>query len=227
MGRLYLDGSILSNTPFNLPEIHVPEDQLKALTAFIHRTEVPYREWWARELHDGSVDALVALLSAHLSSLRFLHLGHAFTPQSGLTGMVLRSLICETGAYKLGKGDFQHFEYLQNLTFAHCESRDEACDWKVKNTADILPFFYLPNLQFVSASIDNPDKWLWPAPLTHAPSPLKLKSFDLTDIRERYLGEILAVTKNLETLSWKWYYDNSAADDFAVTQTLDLDQVGA
>jgi hypothetical protein len=129
--------------------------------------------------------------------------------------------ICEPEIYKLS-----NFQHLQELSFIGSESRDEACDRKTKNTADILSFFYLPNLQHMSASIENPDKWSWPAPHAHAPTLSKLKSLDLRKIREGYLGEILAVTKNLETLCWKWYYDNDVWDDFAVTQTLNLNQTG-
>lgn len=56
-------------TQFEFPKIHIPQDQLDEPIAFIRRTGVPYRGWWSRELRDGSVDALVALLLAQLSSL--------------------------------------------------------------------------------------------------------------------------------------------------------------
>ncbi|GES59955.1 hypothetical protein ATEIFO6365_0002028600 [Aspergillus terreus] len=217
---LHLDGFawVVHATRFKLPKIHIPEDQLDQAVAFIRGSGVPYIDWWSQELRDGSVDALVALLLSQLQSLEYLHLSHAFTRQCALTGIVLHSTICEPGPYKLG-----NFQYLQVLSFLRRESRDEACDTTVKNTAAILPFFYLPNLRHVSASIQNPDnRWAWPAP--HPPVPSKLKSLDLTDIREGCLGELLAVSKNLETLRWKWYYDSSVEDGF-VTQTVDLDQI--
>ncbi|KAL4987883.1 hypothetical protein BDW68DRAFT_187612 [Aspergillus falconensis] len=171
--RLHLDGKAwaVHATRFKLPKIHIPEDQLAEPVAFIRRTGVPYRDWWSRD-----------------TPLKFLHLGRAFTRQSALTGMMLRSAICESGTYKLG-----NFQHLQELSFLRRESRDEARNRKVKNTADLLPFFYLPNLQH-------------------------LKTLNLTNIREGCLGEILAVTKNLETLHWKWYYDSGVEDDF-ITQT--------
>ena len=206
-------------TRFKLAKIHIPEDQLDEAITFIHLTGVPYKGWWCRELRDGSIDALIALLLAQLSSLRYLHLGIAFTRQCPLTGTMLRSAICEPGAYNLC-----NFQYLQEISFLHLEGRDEACHGMVKNTAAILPFFYLPNLRHVSASIQNPDKWAWPA--LHAPIASNLKSLDLTIIREGCLGEILAVTKNLETLRWKWYYDAGVEDNF-ITQTVDLDQIAA
>jgi hypothetical protein len=218
---LHLDGFawVVHATRFKLPKIHIPEDQLDQAIAFICGSGVPCIDWWSQELRDGSIDALIALLLSQLQSLEYLHLGHAFTRQCALTGIVLRSAICEPGAYKLG-----NFQHLQVLSFLRRESRDEACDTTVKNTAAILPFFYLPNLRHVSASIQNPDKWAWPAP--HAPASSKLKSLDLRDIREGCLGELLAVSKNLETLRWKWYYDSSVEDNF-VTQTVDLDQIAA
>jgi hypothetical protein len=170
---LHLDGFAwaVHGTRFKLPQIHIPENQLDEAIAFIHRSGVPYIGWWSRELCDGSVDALVALLLAQLSSLQYLYLGHAFTQQCALTGILLHSAICEPDTYKLG-----NFQYLEQLSFLHHESRDKACSRKVKNTAAILPFFYLPNLQQVSASIDNLDKWTWSAP--QAPVPSKLESLD-------------------------------------------------
>ncbi|RJE20068.1 hypothetical protein PHISCL_07587 [Aspergillus sclerotialis] len=44
--------------------------------------------------------------------------------------------------------------------------------------------------------------------------------------RRGCLGEIVAVTKNLETLRWMWYYDSGVMDNFT-TQTVDLDQIAA
>ncbi|KAL4776586.1 hypothetical protein BDW60DRAFT_224225 [Aspergillus nidulans var. acristatus] len=127
---LHLDGFpwAVHGTRFKLPQIHIPENQLD--------------EAIARELCDCSVDALVALLLAQLSSLQYLYLGHAFTQQS----------ICEPDTYKLG-----NFQYLEQLSFLHHESRDKACSRKVKNTAAILPFFYLPNLQqwYYDSGVDN------------------------------------------------------------------------
>ncbi|KAL3430531.1 hypothetical protein BDV09DRAFT_202135 [Aspergillus tetrazonus] len=200
-------------------QIHIPHDQLKEPVAFIRRSGVPYRDSWSRELCNGSVDALVALLLSQLQSLEYLYLGYTFTRQSAFTGLMLRSAVCEPGTYQLG-----NFQHLQELSFLCLESRDEACDRNIKNTAAILTFFYLPNLRHMSASIQNLDKWAWPAP--YPPVPSKLKFLDLEIIREGSLGELLAVTKNLETLRWKWYYDFSVEDDF-VTQTLDLDQIAA
>ena len=219
---LHLDGKAwrAREARFEFPKIHTPEDQLDQSIALIDRTGVPYREYWSRELRGGSVDALVALLLTQLPSVRHIHLGKDFTRQCALTSMMLRSAICEAGTYKLCG-----FQHLQTLSYLRRESRDEACgrNFKIRNHADILPFFYLPNLQHVHASIDNMESWTWPAP--HAPVASELKSLDLYTIREECLGQILSVTKNLTTLSWKWYYDTSV-EDKSITQILDLDKIG-
>ncbi|PLN78208.1 hypothetical protein BDW42DRAFT_175402 [Aspergillus taichungensis] len=215
-GRIWCVGE----ARFKFPKIHIPEDELDESIASIDRTGVPYREHWSQELRGGSVDALVALILTQLPSVRHIHLGGDFTRQCALTCMMLRSAICEAGTYQLC--DFQH---LQTLSYLRRETRDEAYgkSIEIRNHADILPFFYLPNIRHVRASMDNMENWTWPTP--HAPVASKLTSLDLYTIREGCLGEILSVTKNLTALSWKWYYDTDVRDQF-VTQILDLDKIG-
>ncbi|KAL3474097.1 hypothetical protein BJX99DRAFT_232173 [Aspergillus californicus] len=217
--NLRLDGRAhaLNATRYTLPRIHILEAELDVPVAFIRRTGVPFTDHWIQELRDGSIDALVALLLAQLPRLRFLYFGRAFTRQSALIGRVLNSAVCEAGTNHL-----PNFEHLEEVSFLHREDRDEACDRKIKNTADILPLFYLPAIKYLSASIQNPDKWAWPC--KHQPTATKLTSLDLTNIREAHLGEVLAVTPNLETLRWKWYYDQGVRDTFT-TQTVNLDQI--
>ncbi|RJE26611.1 hypothetical protein PHISCL_01025 [Aspergillus sclerotialis] len=218
---LHLDGKAYAiyETRFKLPRIYIPNAELDRPIAFIRRT-VPYSDEWIQKLRDGSIDALIALLLSQLPSLRYLYLGRAFTRQSTLIGMVLRSGICEYGTYNNKLPDFR---YLREVSFLCRKQRDEACDWKTKNTADVLPLFYLPSLQCMSVSIRNPEVWTWP---TDLPVPSKLTFLNLTSIREGQLGEILAVTQNLKTLRWEWYYDAGVADEF-VTKTIALDQIAS
>ncbi|KAL3470728.1 hypothetical protein BJX99DRAFT_263916 [Aspergillus californicus] len=74
----------------------------------------------------------------------------------------------------------------------------------------------------MSASIQNPNEWAWP--VAQLPVPLKLTSLDLAIIREGCLGKVLAVTPNLDTLRWDWYFDWGVHDRF-ITQTIDLDKI--
>lgn len=219
--HLHLDGDTFRYQGFGMtnPKIPISSAELDEPVAFIRRTGVPFGDLWVQELRQGTIDAFVALLLAQSPNLKCLYLGHNFTQHSALIGKVLRSTVCEAVEYHLPT-----FRQLREVYFLLADSEDEARDKKVKNTADILPFFYLPNLKHLSASIENPDSFTWPAACP--PVQTKLKSLDLSRIREDYLRELLSVTPNLETLRWHWYFDSGVEDRF-VTQILDLDRLAA
>ncbi|GAB1216405.1 hypothetical protein ATERTT37_005619 [Aspergillus terreus] len=202
---------------WTIPQIPIPNDELDKPIAFIQRMGLPYSKRWIQELRDGTIDALVALLLAQLSNLRYLYLSGDFTRRTVLIGMVLQSAICED--YGL-----PNFGRLQDVSFLVPQGRDEAWDRKIKNTADVLPFFYLPNVQRMSASIQNPDEFRWS--ISRLPDPAKLVSLHLTHVREGYLRELLAVTKKLRTLRWEWYFDYGVEDQFT-TPIIDLPQIAA
>lgn len=77
-------------------------------------------------------------------------------------------------------------------------------DEGVRNTADVLPFFYLPAIEHMSASIDNPLQFQWPA--IHGPTPSRLTSLHLKVVRESLLRRILLTATGLEKLRWEWCY---------------------
>jgi hypothetical protein len=237
-----LDGdTYIDQFRFKFPKVPFPDAELDKPIAFIQATGVPYSDLWIQELRQGTMDAFIALLLVQLPNLKCLYLARDFTRRTALVGMVLRSAICEPVDYSLP--DFRH---LQDVSFLKPDGWDvardtkvennnpntsrfwpwflEARDKKVKNTSDILPFFYLPSIQRLSSSIENPGQFTWPA--AHAPVPSKLTSFVLTTVREAYLGELLAVTQNLESLRWHWYYDESVKDRFT-TPIVDLDRIAA
>jgi hypothetical protein len=218
---VHLDGNLYNqhNFQFGIPKLPVHGTELDQPIAFIRGTGAPYSDLWIQELRQGSIDAFVALLLAQLSNVRFLYLANDFTRQTALVGMVLRSAICEPVHY--GLPDFRH---LRDVSFLKPDGQDWARDMKVKTTQDVLPFFYLPSIQRMSASIENPAELTWPA--AHLPVPSKLTSLELTIVREAYLGELLALTQNLETLRWHWYYDFGVRDKFT-TPIVSLDWIVA
>lgn len=120
-----------------------------------------------------------------------------------------------------GLPDFRH---LRDVSFLKSDGEDYSRDMKVKTTQDVLPFFYLPSVQRMSASIENPDEFTWPA--AHLPVPSKLTSLELTIAREAYLSELLALTQNLKTLRWHWYFDYGVIDKFT-TPIVNLDWIVA
>ncbi|GAQ43073.1 hypothetical protein AtubIFM56815_008386 [Aspergillus tubingensis] len=224
--NVYLDGMRIRgrNIAGSLYTIPISNSELTEYTAFVQGTGVPYSDRWIRELHQGTIDALLALLVAQLSNLRSLYLGPIFTRESRFVGMVLNSALCRPKMYRLPT-----FQHLRDVSF-HRVVGDDGTKPNLtprdrsKNTANVLPLFYLPNVQSMSVTVENPDEFTWPA--AHLPDPSKLTSLDLTAVREAYLGNLLLVTPNLKTLRWAWYYDYGVEDDF-VSPIVDLDGVAA
>ncbi|KAE8377162.1 hypothetical protein BDV26DRAFT_293462 [Aspergillus bertholletiae] len=216
----YLDGQISwEEFRFKFPKIPISSAELDAASVFIRGSGVPYSDLWIEELRQGRTDAFVALLLAQLPNLKCLYLANIFTRQSTLIGMLFQSATCGSTDYRLP--DFRH---LRDVFFLHPTSEDELRGKKIKNTEDTLPLFYLPNVQRISASIENPVQLTWPA--AQLPVPSKLTSLALTTIREAYLGKLLAVTRDVETLHWHWSYQFVMGDEF-ITPTIDLDGIGA
>jgi hypothetical protein len=94
----------------------------------------------------------------------------------------------------------------------------------IQNTANFLPFLYLPNVERMSVSIRSSATFKWP--IAYPPDPSRLKSLQLSSIREAHLIDILSVTKGLEKLSWEWYYDSGLDDEFN-KPTVNLDQIAS
>ena len=115
------------------------------------------------------------------------------------------------------------------LEFVSCEDRlHMQPDTRFRNTKDLLPLFYFPNIKTVRATIDNPslvDASLWTA--AYKPMPSNLTSLHRTCVCESFLAEILSATKTLRCLRWEWYYqpESSPLDDpVHVSAVIDLDQ---
>jgi hypothetical protein len=206
------------------PRLQISELELEEIIAFVAKTTVSYQESWLEELRNGKMDAFVAVLLCQLSQLTYLFLGSDFLRESQIVGLVLRSTICETTDCGL-RPDFGN---LKSVSFEK-DPNYEA--YKVlRNTADILPLFYLPSVTQISATIENPisptkspqpAKLLWPT--AHQPSCPNLRSLKLTDIREPFLGQLLSVTDQVKSLNWEWYY-NPTFKDQVHTAIIDLFQ---
>jgi hypothetical protein len=195
---VHLNGfrDVFSNFRWKLPTLPVSNGELDldAVTAFIREIRIPYADLWIQNVCSGSIDALVVLLIAQLRNLSHLYLARDFTRQSTLLGMVLRSVLCEAGNHY----NLPEFQNLRDVSYVIPDGEDEVRDRKLKSTADILPLFYLPNLERLSASIENQAQFSWP--ISNKPMPANLKSLELTHVGEKYLGELLSVTLDLRAL---------------------------
>ena len=166
------------------------------------------------------MDAFVALLLSQPLRLRTLSVKGSFLCDSKFIGLVFRSMIFEPEAYHCGlRLDLRQLEMVTLQTSCnHFRLHNNA-----RNTADLLPILYLPSIKQFSASIDNPTIFTWPA--TSPPSPSRLHSLTLYNIREPFLGQLLSVTDHVQFLHWQWYYYHQAYERRFCTRTLDLTQI--
>jgi hypothetical protein len=205
------------------PRLPVSESTLKEVLAFVAKAKVSYRETWLEELRNGKMDAFVAVLLCQPSYLTYLFLGpDFFLKESQIVGLVLRSTLCETSDCGLG-GDFEHF---RSVTFGqYVEYSDHYVHYSAykvhRNTADVLPLFYLPSVTEISVPIDNPTTFPWPA--AHPPSCPSLRSLEITNIRESFLGQLLSVTPQVQSLKWLWRHVPDFRDQVN-TPIIDLGQ---
>jgi hypothetical protein len=220
--NIQLEGQTLSNfgSTSSISSIPLSGAELDREIEFIQRTGVSYSESWIQQLRKGVTDALIALLLAQLPNLRQLDLRPVFVQRSTLIGMVLSSAVCEPGVYRFP--DFSHLRDVWALSRVGWDRAREAEN--IQNTPDFLPFFYLPNIERMSVSIRSSATFKWP--IAYLPDPSRLKSLQLSSIREAHLIGILSVTKSLEKLSWKWYYDYGLDDEFN-KPIVDLDRIAS
>jgi hypothetical protein len=114
------------------------------------------REDWVQGLRDGDLDALLALLLSQVGNLRRLDLGYDFTRRPVFIGKLLLSTVSDA------RHDLPDFRYLHEVSFLRRVDRDEAFDESLKNTAHVLPFFYLPAIERMAIMIQNLEEWTWP-----------------------------------------------------------------
>lgn len=198
------------------PKIPVSEPELEEPLAFVAKTRVSYRKTWSEALQNGTMDAFVAVLLSQPLRLTHLFIGSDFFKESQFLGLVLRSTICEALDCGL-RLDFGHLESVSLELYS-----DYLRPRNIRNTADIFPLFYLPSVKQISASIDNPIAFSWPS--THQPSASSLRSLKLTTIREAYLGQLLMVADQLQSLHWQWFYSPDYLDQVH-TPVIDLAQI--
>jgi hypothetical protein len=199
-----------------VPKIAVTESELEEPLVFVTKSTVSYRGIWLEELRNGTMTAFIAVLLSQPLRLTHLFIDSDFFKESQFTGWVFRSMLFEPQDCGL-RLDFAHLE-----TVSLGRHFDGPVVKTVRNTADVLPFLYLPSVKQLSASIENPFTFSWPA--THPPSPSNLRSLKLRSIREPFLGQLLSVMGQLQTLDWEWYYDPEFRDQVQ-TPVIDLNEI--
>lgn len=202
------------------PLVSIKELPMGKAGAFIKASGLPQarQEEWSQALALGSVDALVTLLIALLPNLTSLYLGQTFTVDNGILGHFLSHHLCQSKLpTKRALRRLNHVTFVPRPFSTERHSRN--------NSSAVLPLFYLPVIQHLKISIDNPlAEPIWPGdPLGAAGT---LSTLTVHRVRERRLGSILRILPNLTELEWHWFYQpdldqpiSSAIIDLDVTAT--------
>lgn len=200
----------------NIPEkIEVSEDEVNLSVAFVQRIKVSRGDEWIQGLRDGVMGAYVAVLLSQLSNLMYLDIGPNFGRNTLYLGILLRSALCATSDSGL-----TNFPHLREVRYTLPDA--SGLPGKTDRTAlDILPLFYLPAAEYISATIEDstPNDFAWP--VQWRPSPSNLTTLDLAHIREGHLGQILSATPALRKLRWHCFHQEKYAEE----NIIDLDLI--
>lgn len=171
-------------------------------------------EIWTTQVQAGKGDATTALLLSMLPDLTCIHLGPNFTVQTRFLGKMLRFILCERPER------FQSQRMFQNIRKVTLSPRaNESTDLTTNNANDVLPLFYLPSVEHLSLSIDNPDTFTWPS--KEPPEATSLSTLEVFRLRENGLEELLSSVKGLKKLRWHWFY-RPDLDQAASTEVVDF-----
>lgn len=190
--------------PFNISILDQEEISTCVVNELLH-VPVSSNGTWIGMLQAGKMDALVALLIAHLPNLTSLHLGPSFTANNPCLGLLLRSSLCEPPNHKLPK-----FKHLRSVNFNNGRFSHSTLSMRHENAPNVLSFFYLPSLERIRTSFDTPGDLTWPASGAEAPDLRNLTELDLGyPFRAVHLGKLLSATPNLKSLRWDWYHEGT------------------
>ncbi|KAF5674469.1 hypothetical protein FCIRC_7757 [Fusarium circinatum] len=181
-----------------IPEL--PSDQLSAAIGKTGVSEA-VAEQWCKKVQCGSPEASVAVLVSLLPNLERLCLSSNWTNDTSFLGHMLRATLCEKSEYA-SKASLLSFTSLKHVSLA--PMFDEEGHLDPSNTADALALFYLPNIETLSVSIDNPTNFTWPS--SSPPRPTSLESLEIFRLRESRLVPVLSATTNLKKLRYNWMY---------------------
>ncbi|KAH6681145.1 hypothetical protein F5X68DRAFT_263488 [Plectosphaerella plurivora] len=204
------------------PTIPLILDQDKACS-LIRDTHLPHIETWEKAFREENLDAVVSLLVVLLQhNLVNLSVIKNFARDNRILSQTILHVIQST-TRNGSEGDvWPAFPKLTNVTVFSRPPVYPTCPFK--NTPDVLGWFYLPHIQRLRLSIDNPFEFTWPLP--QPPQPQYQRHLSIDQIRECRVLPILAVCSGLEELTWniRHRYGHDA-DVISETPCMNLRQV--
>ncbi|CAG9984240.1 unnamed protein product [Clonostachys byssicola] len=193
------------------PPLTATESTVTEFERIIKSFDAPFADAWVEKLREGSMDAFAALLIAHLSKVRRLTITDNYIRRLDLIGKTLQS-----------KAIGQHlprFERLKLITYFH--GFDYYAPAPPHRSDEVMALFHVPTVTHLAAQMGSTELFHWPA---GEPDLGCLTSLDLEGCCATFMAKILALTRSLKSLSWRWEYAPET-DDPWMTTDLDLDEI--
>ena len=185
--------------PNRLPNvIALPANEVSAAVNSVG-TSSDTAQAWIEMLQSGNADASVALLISLLPRLSSLLICRNWGRESRFFGALFRAALRNKDR---NEGRLPSFGLLNCVSL--WPRLDHDGHRHPENTHAALALFYLPTIERLSVSIDNPIQFSWPFPTP--PNPSSLTCLRLYRIRECRLEPLLSALGNLQKLYYKWFY---------------------
>ncbi|CAG9981246.1 unnamed protein product [Clonostachys byssicola] len=211
--NVYMDGSGFLGHVFRALDLNSVDIPVEQCLDAIKKTKVPYTDLWIAKLNSSetSLEALYAVFLAGLSNSKRLALTGHFINKREIIGKVIQSKA-------LGEFGLSKLEQLREVKYDKFVDNVENKNNKI--FPDVISLFYLPSLTSIEAWVPNPPVFEWPA---GEPNLDHLTSLNLTRLSEDNLGKILALTRNLKSLTWTRNWDQT--DDPGNTMELNFENI--
>ncbi|KAH6680101.1 hypothetical protein F5X68DRAFT_212606 [Plectosphaerella plurivora] len=151
----------------------------------------------------GNSDAVLALLIALTPNIRRLSLSPKWTVDLTYLGLVFQAALCP-GHLTVGATRLPTYEDLTFVSLTPCFLVEHLFDAPEED--NILALFYLPGVEELVIPIASRSKMNWP--YERPPKPTSLRSLEIHRLREQFLGPVLSVCSNLQSLHYRWLLHN-------------------
>ncbi|KAF1973544.1 hypothetical protein BU23DRAFT_533162 [Bimuria novae-zelandiae CBS 107.79] len=194
--KLYRGYSYDESVPEVSPPRPTDEDGMPEFIKFIKKTGLPYAHLWIDKLRIADFNAFVALLLSRLPDLKSFRIGYAAVNQ--FLGKLFQSAVFDTSNHGLSR-----FQQLEEISFPGPISVNPGKNPDFCNPCDMVALLSLPSIRSIRGWCWNPSSlpFTWP---TDPPDPVHLTSLTLSYVHVDFLAQILARTRALKTLCWKW-----------------------
>ena len=199
------------------PALSVPvrESDAQEAVSFVENSlgniGLSYHGVWTEGLRRGTLESYLAVFLLQLPHVQRLYLDHAYFIETNLVGSVIQSIFCSSHPDRLSSRISTSVHQLHTVSL---ERLANARNRAIRNTENALSFFYLPSLQKLSISIDDPTTLELPWPTARPALARQLTSLKVTQMRESHLGQLLSSAPRLRSLHWEWRFHKAHENPF-------------